>query len=88
MYWNGSFIGPDVLGTAPIGNDRYKSRPHISRHYRMVGKQEVGTWTISRHFGQVTLSFQLLLTDRCAHRREREVIRVALRANVQTQTIN
>ena len=33
-------------------------------------------------------SFQLLLTDRCAHRREREVIRVALRANVQTRTIN
>jgi hypothetical protein len=40
VYWNGSFIGPAVLGTAPI-NDHYKSGPHISRHYRMVGKQEV-----------------------------------------------
>jgi hypothetical protein len=28
----------------------------------------------SRHFGRVPLSFQLLLTDRCAHRRERDGI--------------
>ena len=41
----------------------------------------------SRKLGQVTLSFQLLLIDRCAHRREREVIRVALRANVQTKRL-
>jgi hypothetical protein len=29
VYWNGSFIGPAVLGTAPIGNDHFKSRQHL-----------------------------------------------------------
>jgi hypothetical protein len=41
VHWNGSFIGPAVLGTAPIGNDHFKSRLHISRHYQMVGKPEI-----------------------------------------------
>jgi hypothetical protein len=47
--------------------------------FRVVGKQSP--------FRTSDPLVQLLLTDQCARRREREVVRVALRAHVQTQTI-